>query len=104
MQPLPCLADFLDELALDEAVNVFVRSGHVRGLAAALLENLLEPFPDRRRIRLRQHTGSAESLGPGEAAHHVVCEERAVESEGDLEVERRWIGRRIETAGPESHE
>ena len=98
------LADFFDELALDEAVDVFVGSRDIRGIAASLLENLLEPFPDRRRILLRQHTGGAERLGPGEAARHVVCKERAVEAEGDLEVERRWIGRRIETAGPESHE
>ena len=74
------------------------------GIAAPLLENLLEPLSDRGQVLFREDAGGAERLGPCEAARHVVFKQRAVETERDLEVERRWIGRRIETAGPESHE
>ena len=49
----------------------------------------------------RQHAGGAERLGPRHAAGDVVLEERAIEAEGDAEIEGRRIGGRLEPAVPE---
>ena len=45
-----------------------------------------------------------ERLGPGQAAGHVVLEERPIEAERDAEVERGGIGSRVEAARPQGHE
>ena len=104
VKPASGVADPLDQLPLDKAVHVFVGARHVRGIAAAFLENRAQRIGDGARIVGRQHARGGERLGPREAAGHVVFEERAIEAEGDPEVERRGIGRRIEAAGPECHE
>jgi len=104
VQALPRIADLLDQFPFDEAVHVFVRSGDECRILASFPKNLFEALPDRRGILLRQHSCRPERLGPRQAANDVVFEQRAIEPEGHLKVERRRIGRRVETAGPECHE
>ena len=95
------VADALDELTLDEAVHVFVGTGHPLRVAAALFEDGGERAHDGGDVVARQHAGGAERLGPRDAAGDVVLEERAVEAERDAEVEGRRIGGRLEAAVPE---
>ena len=104
MQASSCIADALYELSLDEAMHILVGTRNEGGITASFLEDGLEPAPDRRRVLLRQDAGRAERLRPREAACDVVFEERAIEAEGNPEIERSGIGLRIEAAGPECHE
>ena len=92
------------ELALDEAVNVFVGARHERGVALPFFENRFQRRDDRRHIRRVDDARGAERLRPRDASGHVVFEQRAVEAEGDAEVERRRVWRAVEPAGPERHD
>lgn len=98
MEPATSIAHALDQLPLDEAVHVLVRSGHPRRILAAVLEDLLERRHDRVRVGPGQHASGGECLCPREAADHVIFEEMTVEAKGNAEIERRRIGSRVETA------
>ena len=103
MQPAPGVADPLDELPFDEAVHVLVRTIDEGGIAAAGIEDLLQTAADRAGVLTGEHPRRRKRIGPRETAGHVVFEERAVEPEGDAEVERIRIRCGIETPRPESH-
>ncbi len=92
------VANALDEFPFDEAVNVFVRTGHKSLVAAPFFENGFQRGHDRRRVCRVHHGGSAERLGPRDAAGDVVFEERAIEAKRDAEIKRRRVGRAVEPA------
>jgi hypothetical protein len=104
MEATAGIADPLDELALHEAVHVFVGSGHERRLAFARREDFLEAAADGGGVVSRQHSCGRERIGPRETPGHVVFEERAIEAERDAELERGGVGGLIEASGPERHE
>ena len=102
VQPAPGVAEPLDEQALDEAVDVLVvavdkradPSGRARGSPSSAVS-----------ICSASACGStparAERARPRDAAGHVVFEQPAIEAEGRAELERRRVGRGVESSGPE---
>ena len=103
MQAAARIANAIHELALDEAVHVFVRSRDPGRIATALLEDVAQRGDDGCGVVRGQDAGSGQGLRPGDAPGHIVFEERAVETEGDAEVERCGIGGSIEATRPERH-
>ena len=101
VQAAAVVADQRHQLALDEAVHVFVVAGDPRRILAAALEHRLQAVLDARDRGGLEHAGPAERVGPGEAADDVVLEELAVERERDAEIERRGIGRFVESTRPQ---
>src|SRR5262245_35710594 len=104
MEPPAGIADALNQLPLDEAVDVLIRAGDKRWIAAPVFKNRFKTLADRRSVLFCQHAARAERLRPCQAAGDIVFEQGAVETERNAEIEGRRIGLRIETAGPESHE
>src|SRR5579864_604965 len=101
MKPAAGIADPLDEDSLDEAVHVLVGSAHERWIGSPLFEDLSQALLDCAGVRRRQHPGAGQGARPGDAPGHVVFEQPSVEPERRPELERRSIGRGVETAGPE---
>ena len=101
VQPLPGVADALDQLALDEGMDVLVRPVDERGVAAAPVADLDEGVPDCGRVPGRQHAGAGEGLRPREAPGDVILEQPPVERERRLEREDLLVGGAVEPAGPQ---
>ena len=101
VQPLPGVADALDQLALDEGMYVLVRPVDERGVAAAPVADRDEGVPDRGRVPGRQHAGAGEGLRPREAPGDVIVEQPPVERERRLEREDLLVGGAVEPAGPQ---
>src|SRR5262245_6647629 len=104
MEPPAGIADALNQLPFDKAVDVLICPGDERRIAAPFFKNRFKTLSDRRSVLLRQHAARAERLRPCQAAGDIVFEQGAVETERNAEIEGRRIGLCVETAGPESHE
>ena len=94
------IADTGDELALDEAVDVFVDAVHPGRIRAALLEDGRQRLGNRLRVGGGEHAGVGQRLRPRQASGHVVFEQAAIKRKGDAKIKRRGIGSRVEAAGP----
>src|SRR5262245_57334570 len=104
METSPDVPDAFDQLALDETVNILVRSRHERRVVAPFAQDGLEPVDDGSSIVSRQDTSCTERLRPGDAAGDVVFEQRAVEPEGHAEIERVGIGCGVKAPRPQGHD
>ena len=100
MQAPPRIADARHQLALDEAVHVFIVTRDPRRIGAALLENRRQAAGDRRGILRIEHAGARQGFRPGEAAGHIVFEETPVERKRDAEIKRGRIRRRVKPSRP----
>ncbi len=103
MQASARIADPFDQSSLDEAVDVFVRSGDRFRGTLPFVKDLLQRRENRRGVLGAEQARGFQRLGPGDAAGHIVFEEQPIEAKGDAEVEGGGIGRRVEPAGPERH-
>ncbi len=101
MQPPARIPDPGNELALDEAVHVFIGPAHPGRIAPAVLENFGKALNDLASVVAIDRRRAFERRSPRQAARNVVFEQAPVEREGDAEVERRRVGSRVEAAGPE---
>ena len=100
MQTLAGVAHALDELALDEAVHVLVRTVHERRIRSALLEQRGQRGFDLTRFVRVEHAGFRERAPVREAARDIVFEEAAIEAERGAEFERGGVWSDVEASGP----
>ncbi len=98
MEASPDVSDAFDQLALDETVNILVRSRYEPRVEAPLVHDGLESVDDRSSIVSRQDTSCTEGLRPSDAAGDVVFEQRAIKAERNAEIEGRRIRRALEPA------
>ena len=98
VQTPPRVAEPLDELPFDEAVNVLVRAVDKRRVAAPALEDLSQRGLDLTRFVSREHARARERAAPREAPGDVVFEQTAIEAERRAELERFGVRRGIEAA------
>src|SRR6516164_8897469 len=91
------IADALDQHALDEAVHVFVLAVDESRVGLAALPDVVEDLLDLLHVGFRKHPGATECLRPCEAAGDVFVEQPSVETKRLLELERRGVGRGIES-------
>ena len=103
METTARIADAIDELTLDEAVHVFIRSRDPGRSTAAVLEDVAQRSQDGGRVIGGQDVCRGKRLRPRNAPGDVVFEERAIETEGDAEVEGGGIRSRIEATRPKCH-
>ena len=75
VQTFSDLADPLHQLPFDKRVYVLIGTGQGLGSSTAVLPNLGQSAPNRRRLFGRQNAGSGECLDPGQAALDVVFEQ-----------------------------
>src|SRR5262249_5731796 len=105
MQAPARIADALDQHALDETVHVFVGAVDESRVGLTALTDPGEGLPDFLAAPRREPPGAAKRPRPREAAGHVFVEQPPVEAKGLLELERRGIGRGVESSRPErAHE
>ena len=91
MQAPPHITDARHQLALDEAVDVFIVTRDPRRIRVAPLENRGQAAGDRLGILRIEHARARQGFGPGEAAGHIVFEEAPVERERHAEIKRGRI-------------
>lgn len=101
VQASPGIAESLDQLSLDEAVNVFVGSGNERRLPPAARKQIGKRRIERTGVFGLEHAGVLERARPRATAGHVVFEQTTVDAERRAPFEGGLVGRDVETTRPE---